>query len=116
MRGIFHWLITGYFMYKKDGLVLPNNMKKVVKAYERDNDLMSQFLEDRCESVDDEKVQINAKSLYSNYKTWARSNGYKNYSFKKFIANLNQHSEWFIGQSKSCLLYTSDAADDCCRV
>lgn len=101
MRGIFHWLITGYFMYKKHGLILPDNMKKVVNAYEKDNDLMLQFLEDRCESVDDEKVQINAKSLYSNYKTWARSNGYNSITFKKFIANLNQHSEWFIGQQKS---------------
>lgn len=101
MRGIFYWLLAGYFNYKKEGLKQPEEIKKVIKSYEKDNDLMLQFLEDRCESVDDKSILINSKTLYDNYKVWSRSNGYKNISFKKFMANLNQHSNWFLGQTKS---------------
>lgn len=101
MRGIFHWLITGYFMYKRFGLELPKEMKKVVKSYEKDNDLMLQFLENKCESVENEECFISSVNLYNTYKIWCRSNGYRTPTYKKFIANLNQHSEWFIGQKKS---------------
>ena len=88
-------------MYKRFGLKLPKEMKKVVKAYERDNDLMLQFLEDKCETVDNEECFISSVNLYNSYKIWCRGNGYRTPTYKKFIANLNQHSEWFIGQKKS---------------
>lgn len=96
MKGIFTWLIAGYFKYKRFGLVMSDEMKKVIKQYERDNDLVLQFLEEKCEKVTEGNTR--AKSLYDSYKIWCKSNGYFVCSSKKFTAGLEQHPEWHNGR------------------
>ena len=49
MRGIFTWLVAGYFKYIRFGLKMSQGMQKVIKQYEKDNDLVLQFLEEKCE-------------------------------------------------------------------
>lgn len=93
MRGIFAWLVKGYERYKTFGLAMPKSMRQVIKQYEKDNDIVLQFLEDRCEVVPDERIR--AKSLYDVYKSWCRGNGYYVCSLKKFIAELTAHPEWY---------------------
>lgn len=93
MTGIFAWLVKGYFRYKTFGLVMPKSMRNVIKQYEKDNDIVLQFLEDRCETAPDERIK--AKTLYDAYKSWCRSNGYYVCSLKKFIAELTTHPEWY---------------------
>lgn len=93
MQGIFSWLIEGYFMYRRFGLKMSDNMKQVVKQYEKDNDLVLQFLEERCERVTDGNIR--AKILYDSYKAWCSSNGYFVCSAKKFNAGVDQHPEWY---------------------
>ena len=93
MKGIFTWLIAGYFKYRRFGLKMNDNMKAVVKQYERDNDLVLQFLEEKCER--DDNVSTKAKSLYDTYKIWCKSNGYYVCSMKKFNAEVTAHPEWY---------------------
>lgn len=95
MRGIFSWLLRGYFRYKKLGLKMSSAMKTVVKQYEKDNDIVLQFLEEKCERGD---VSTKAKTLYDAFKIWTRSNGYYTMSAKKFNANLETHPEWHDGK------------------
>ena len=71
-------------------------MRKVVRAYEKDNDMILQFLDDMCETAADSTTK--AKTLYENYKLWARSNGYYVLSAKKFNAGMEQHPEWHAGR------------------
>jgi putative DNA primase/helicase len=92
MQGIFKWLLDGYKAYKERGLTMPESMKPVMRAYAKDNDVVLQFLEDRCER--DENT-IKAKTLYDAYKTWCRSNGYYVCSLKKFVAEVTAHPEWY---------------------
>jgi len=96
MKGIFTWLIAGYFKYRRFGLRMNDNMKAVVKQYERDNDLVLQFLEEKCERVAEGFTK--AKTLYDTYKIWCKSNGYYVCSAKKFNAEVTAHPDWY--QSK----------------
>lgn len=93
MKGIFTWLVAGYFKYRRFGLRMSEPMKAVVKQYEKDNDLVLQFLEEKCEQNDD--VSTRAKNLYDTYKIWCKSNGYYVCSMKKFNAEVTAHPEWY---------------------
>ena len=99
MQGIFTWLIEGLFLYKRFGLTMPQHMKVVVEDYEKDNDLVLQFLEEKCEK--DPESSARAKSLYDSFKIWCKSNGYFAMSAKRFNADLMTHPEWY--QEKALL-------------
>jgi len=93
MKAIFRWLLEGYQKYLKEGLEMPAEIKAVVKRYERDNDLVVQFLEDKCEVTDG--VYTKKKDLYDAYKMWCKSNGYFVCSARKFNSNFLPHVEWY---------------------
>lgn len=94
MQGIFAWLVAGYFKYKRFGLKMSPAMRKVVNQYEKDNDLILQFLEQKCDKSAEKSVR--AKSLFDAYKIWCKSNGYFTCSAKAFYASINQHPEWYV--------------------
>lgn len=93
MKGIFTWLVAGFFKYKRFGLAMPDDMIMVIRQYEKDNDIVLQFLEEKCEQK--EEAVTRAKTLYDNYKIWCKSNGYYVCSMKKFNAELTTHPEWY---------------------
>lgn len=95
MKGIFAWLVAGYFKYKRFGLNMDTAMRSVVNQYRKDNDLVLQFLEQKCERTDE--GEISSKQLYDVYKIWCKSNGFYVCSSKKFTAELNTHPEWYDG-------------------
>ena len=97
MSGIFMWMIRGYIKYKQRGLTMPPHMKKVVRQYEKDNDLVLQFLEARCEHGD-EDVIIKTKDLYNSFKIWAKSEGAPVLSARKFNAEMDRHPDWHFGK------------------
>ena len=98
MRGIFAWLLEGYRKYQKTGLKMSDNLKAVVKQYEKDNDLVVQFLEENCEVT--EEGWTSSKSLFERYKIWCKQNGYFACSSKKFNAAVREHPEWYNGEHK----------------
>lgn len=95
MMGIFSWLLSGYFRYKRSGLKMCESMRRVIKQYEKDNDLVLQFLEEKC--TKSPAGCTRSKTLYDAYKIWCRSNGYYTVNSKKFVANIVSHSEWCSG-------------------
>lgn len=99
MSGIFMWLVRGYIRYKERGLAMSEELTQVVRNYERDNDLVLQFLESRC--VQSEEANIKAKDLYNAYKLWAKSEGAFILSARKFNAEMERHPEWFERKSTS---------------
>lgn len=99
MSGIFMWLVRGYIRYKEHGLAMSEELTQVVRDYERDNDLVLQFLESRC--VQSEEANIKAKDLYNAYKLWAKSEGAFILSARKFNAEMERHPEWFERKSTS---------------
>ena len=97
MKGIFTWLVAGYFKYRRFGLVMTDKMRAVVRQYEKDNDLILQYLEEKCERIAEGYTK--AKTLYDTYKIWCKSNGYYVCSMKKFNAELTMHPEWYHDKS-----------------
>ena len=93
MKGIFTWLKSGCMKYKRFGLTMTENMQKVIKQYAKDNDLILQFLEEKCERSEDDSIM--GKTLYDNYKSWCRSNGYYSCTNRKFHAEVTAHPEWY---------------------
>ena len=93
MQGIFAWLVEGYRKYRDHGLKMNASMQKVVTQYAKDNDLILQFLEEKCERTDEGSIR--AKTLFDNYKIWCKSNGFFVCSSKKFYAGLDTHPEWW---------------------
>lgn len=93
MKGIFMWLVRGYRKYLERGLSMSDSLRKPIRQYEKDNDIVLQFLEVRCEKMAD--IKVRAKDLYSSYKLWAKSEGYFVLSAKKFNSEMDRHSEWF---------------------
>lgn len=98
MRGIFSWLVDGYKKYKKKGLSMNDDMLEVITNYEKENDLVLQFIEDKCERENGCTIKLN--NLYSAYKIWCRSNGYFVFSLKKFKKSLEALSDWTSIESK----------------
>lgn len=78
---------------------MSGQLREVVTKYERDNDLVLQFLENRC--VKDETATIRAKDLYQNFKMWAKSEGAYVLSARKFNSEMERHPEWFERKSTS---------------
>ncbi len=99
MSGIFMWLIRGFIKYKERGLEMSDSLKKIVRKYERDNDLVLQFLENRC--VREDSVNIKAKDLYTCFKMWAKAEGAFVLSARKSNAEMERHPEWFDRRSTS---------------
>ena len=99
MSGIFMWLVRGYIRYKERGLTMADQLKEVVTKYEKENDLVLQFLENRC--VKDEESTIKAKDLYSSFKLWAKAEGAYVLSARKFNSEMERHPEWFDRKSTS---------------
>lgn len=93
MKGIFTWLVAGCMKYKRFGLRMCDRMKAVIRQYEKDNDLVLQFLEEKAERQAEGHTK--AKALYDTYKIWCKSNGYYVCSMKKFNAELTAHPEWY---------------------
>lgn len=99
LSGIFMWLVRGYIHYKKYGLTMVSHLKDVVSKYERDNDIVLQFLENRCEQA--EEKNIRAKDLYQAFKVWAKSEGAFVLSARKFNSEMERHPKWFDRKSTS---------------
>ena len=98
MRGIFTWLVAGWFKYRRFGLTMPESMRRVVRQYEKDNDVVLQYLEDRCEKDPDGRIK--QKDFYELYKIWCRKMGYRSASAKKFKAELLTHPDWIVSADK----------------
>jgi putative DNA primase/helicase len=75
---------------------MPESMQRVVAKYQRDNDLVLQFLEERFDQ--NPGGRIKQKDCYELYKMWCRKNGYMVMSNKKFKAELMKHPGWVFGE------------------
>ena len=85
---------------------MTEDLRKVVLQYEKDNDLVLQFLEARCERVLSQEadethgsggtgVIIKSKDLYNAFKIWAKSEGAYVLGARKFNSEMERHPEWF---------------------
>ena len=76
-RKAFAWLIINvyYPLYKKKGLVEPPLVLEYTNKYQKDNDLMRDFLTSVYEITKDEDDYVQIVDVYGMYKSWIKENG-----------------------------------------
>lgn len=82
---ILNWLIEGYSMLNRKGLIPPHSVKVATAQYEHDSDKMALFVEDCMEQGDYEE---RTSAVYQRYRTWCQENGHYPESMKNFKQSL----------------------------
>jgi len=81
--GILAWLVRGCLAWQEQGLRPPEKVRAATEEYRRSEDLLADFLEERC--VEDPRVKEQAAELYDAFKEWWTENvSKKTLSQKKF--------------------------------
>jgi putative DNA primase/helicase len=72
-EGILAWAVEGLKKYRKDGLCVPERVKKATQEYRTSQDIVARFLAE-C-TVADDTSKTGAKELFGAFRMWADFNG-----------------------------------------
>ncbi len=86
LSGILAWAVEGCCAYLRSGLNAPAKVKAATKDYRAENDLIGEFLEEKCALGVERTVRSSA--LYSIYDGWLIVHGEERMSQKKFTQQL----------------------------
>ena len=75
LSGIFNWCYDGYKMLERSGtLKMPDKSKMLFDQYREESNIEKQFISEVLIPV--EGARLKFKSVYDEYKDWAKENGY----------------------------------------
>ena len=89
LTGIFKWCLDGCLLWQREGLKMPLAVLDSVREYRREMDVISAFIEDRCEL----SGAVQASVLYACYSQWAQENNEYCMSATKFSVELAKRFE-----------------------
>ncbi len=89
--GILAWLVSGFLIWSKEGLNPPNIVKEATREYQKNEDIINQFLEECCEF--NSKGRIQAQPFHTAYKRWCESNNYLPLKSRKFSERMLERFE-----------------------
>lgn len=79
---ILRWAVEGCLLWQREGLEMPRAVRDMCKEYRREMDVISAFIDDRCEVA--EKSFAKASQLYAAYVAWCDENNEHKFSNTKF--------------------------------
>ena len=82
LPGILNWLVEGCLEWQILGLTPPDIVKAATKSYQKENDLIGDFISECCEVGHDKEIK--AGLLYGAYEIWCKSMGHKPLNGKRF--------------------------------
>lgn len=94
LPGIFNWAIDGYFKYKRDGgLQAPAAVKDATKEYRESEDVLSDFLAETFEIIDQEKLDASFsmdgrmpfKRIWPLWVEYAKASGFQKIPSKQWL-------------------------------
>ena len=85
---IFRWALDGCMLWQREGLEMPRAVLDSVKEYRREMDVISAFIDDKCET----KGATQSSVLYAAYSSWAEGNNEYKMSMTKFSLELQKRS------------------------
>jgi len=71
--GILASLVRGCLDWQTNGLGTPERVKQATSEYRDDEDILAQFVAQRC--VKDKDARVGARKLYNEYRQWAEDTG-----------------------------------------
>ena len=83
---ILNWLLEGYRLLHREGLMLPKSVKDATDHYQHDSDKMVLFFEDNL--VADDAAEVLTSTVYARYKSWCYDNGCYPEGMKNFKQGL----------------------------
>ncbi len=86
--GILSWAVEGFLMYLKEGLKVPESIKKATAEYRNEMDVVTAFL-DNCTRAN-ENAEVGASELYKAYTEWANTNNEYIMSNRKFGVEISK--------------------------
>lgn len=87
--GIFRWALDGCMLWQSEGLLMPRAVLDAVREYRREMDVISAFIEDKCQLCGAEQ----SSKLYACYAQWAEDNNEYKMSATKFSVEMNKRFE-----------------------
>lgn len=67
-------LVAYYVRYRAEGITEPEDVLTCTKEYQKSNDTISEFVDDRIESGDPEVAFVGLVEVYDDFKDWLRRN------------------------------------------
>lgn len=101
--GILAWLVRGCLEFQK-GIQTPPSVLAATDAYQKEEDILREFIEDCVVDQSGEKVQ--AQILYNEYTAWSSSVGLRPMSGKKFGKEMRNRFEH---EKYGCIYYKNIA-------
>jgi len=86
--GILAWAVRGCLVWQERGLEMPEEVRDATAAYRRDEDLLADFLAERC--IVDPMASVAAADLRAAYVDWAEKVGEKPLSQKSLGGHLKE--------------------------
>jgi P4 family phage/plasmid primase-like protien len=86
LPGILAWAVRGCRDWKEKGFRIPEVVQIAVKEYERESDVVGEFLEECCHLGDG--YEVSAGDLYDAYEEWARRRGLRPVNSNNFSRKL----------------------------
>lgn len=91
MTAIFRWMVDGCLLWQREGLKMPRAVLESVREYRREMDMISAFIEDRCEVG--KGLSVQSSRLFAAYSEWAENNNEYRMSATKFGVELAKRFE-----------------------
>ena len=73
MAGILSWAVNGCMLWQLQGLPTPEAVRTATAEYRNDQDLVQQFLEEKCEMHVD--FSVDKDVLYKDWRDWCEASG-----------------------------------------
>lgn len=107
LAGILAWAVRGCVDWQREGLGMPDKVRKATAGYRAEMDILEAFMGERC--VLHKDARASAKSLYAAYRQWCEANGEKDKDIitqrtfgtslreKNFVSKHMETGDWWLG-------------------
>ena len=85
---ILSWMIEGWIIYQKSGLLIPDGVRAATDAYKADSDAVGRFIDERLYPTQFGKVV--SSRLFAEWQKWCATNGEESSTQKAFSEELTR--------------------------
>ena len=102
LSGIFNWCYDGYKMLEHAGrFEIPDKSKALFDKYRDESDIIGQFVNECL--IKSEGARTKFKSVFDEYKNWAKDNGYKQCSRRTLRGKMEKYAEIKVYNKQDCI-------------
>lgn len=85
LSGILNWMIEGWITFCREGLEVPEAIKKSTTDYEASSDKLQNFINECLAEAEGKNISV--KETYARYERWCSENGYHVENKQNFISD-----------------------------